>query len=212
MQAQWRDSAKTKLGDRFEALAEKHGELVALEEAQHGRTNALALKAWADGGVPGWGLEEKVQVLDEAITGLWSMGESGGKYGRIVRRFEKWMHGVMEIRSAREEGRLVDDGEVMFVEEIDGNWRDDCRVQARKLEGWWDKLVDLGEVEVKSSLATAVEGCRTLVRGMLDELEVIRRIERDVMGSEQEWIREMIEGAGEEEDEGPVAGAIWRRY
>ncbi|KFX97143.1 hypothetical protein O988_05001 [Pseudogymnoascus sp. VKM F-3808] len=211
VQAQWRDSARDKLGQKFETLVRKHEGLVAQEEAQHGKTNALALKVWADSGMPGWGLEEKIQVLDEVVTGVWSMGESGGKYARIVRRFERWMHTVVDIQQGRERGHLLDGDEVMFIEDIDGSWGDDCRVQARKLEEWRDKLADLGVVEVKSSLATAVEGCTTLVRGMLKELDIMRRVEKEVMKSEQVWIKEMINDAEDDEDVPVVSGAAWHR-
>lgn len=190
---------------------EKHEELVAQEEAQHGKTNALALKVWADSGMPGWGLEEKIQVLDEVVTGVWGMGESGGKYARIVRRFERWMHTVVDIHQGRERGHLLDGDEVMFIEEIDGSWGDDCRVQARRLEEWRDKLADLGEVEVRSSLATAVEGCTALVRGMLEELDIMRRIEKEVMMSEQVWIKEMIDDVEDDADVPVRSGAAWHR-
>ncbi|ELR06662.1 hypothetical protein VC83_05279 [Pseudogymnoascus destructans] len=211
VQDQWLDSARNKLGHKFETLVRKHGGLVAQEEAQHGQTNALALKVWADSGMPGCGLEEKIQVLDEVVTGVWRMGESGGKYARIVRRFERWMHTVVDIHQRRERGHLLDGDEVMFIEDIDGSWSDDCRVQARKLEEWRDKLADLGKVEVKSSLATAVEGYTTLVRGMLEELDTMRRIEKEVMMSEQVWIKEMISDAGDEEDVPVRSGAAWHR-
>ncbi|OBT90248.1 hypothetical protein VE02_01295 [Pseudogymnoascus sp. 03VT05] len=211
VQDQWRDSARNKLGHKFETLVRKHEGLVAQEEAQHGKINALALKVWADSGMPGWGLEEKIQVLDEVVTGVWGMGESGGKYARIVRRFERWMHTVVDIHQGRERGHLLEGDEVMFIEDIDGSWGDDCRVQARKLEEWRDKLADLGEVEVKSSLATAVEGYTTLVRGMLEELDTMRRIEKEVMMSEQVWIKEMIADAEDEEDVPVRTGAAWHR-
>jgi hypothetical protein len=145
------------------------------------------------------------------ITGMWSMGESGGKYARIVRRFERWMHTVVDIHHGREKGRLLDGDEVMLIEEIDGSWGDDCRVQARKLEEWRDKLADLGEVEVKSSLATTLGGCRALIKGMLEELDIMRRIEKEVMISEQDWIKEMIDDTGEDEEVPVVCGAAWHR-
>lgn len=211
VQKQWRESAKMRLGEKFEVLVRKHDELVGVEEAQHDRVNALALKSWVESGVPGWGLEEKIQILDEVITELWSMGEAGGKYARIVRKFEKWMYGVMDIHQARQKGQLLGDADVMFIEEIDGPWRDECRAQSRKLEGWKDKLVSLGNVEGKGSLATVVEGCRAMVRGMMEELDIMKKIEMDIMRNEQQWVKAMIDEP-EEEEQGPVAGAIWRRF
>ena len=90
-------------------------------------------------------------------------------------------------------------------------WKDDCLVLGRKLDALRDHLKHLGSPDPGSSLATVVEGCRNLVRGMLTELAIMRQIERDTVRMELEWIRSMNDNTLDDESEDiPVAGAVWR--
>lgn len=54
-----------------------------------------------------------------------------------------------------------------------------------------------------------VEGCRSLVKGMLIELDIMAQIERDAVAMELDWIRSMNDDTMGDEDI-PVAGAVWR--
>lgn len=205
--AAWRSSAKRKLGERFSGVIEKNDKLLQLEVEETAKLNAVALKEWQDTGRPGWGLGEKIQVLDEIVTGVWNLGESGGKYAKIVRRFERWLSRCQDILEARETDAV--DEELVFLEELDGAWKDDCQMLWRKLDGWKAHLRDLGMVEGGSSLARMVEGVGSLVRGMLLDLSVMEDIERDAMNMEKDWIKSAIHD-DEDDDDIPTAGAIWR--
>lgn len=213
MDKEWRASARHKLGERFEKLVKRNDELIGLEEGQRDRECGLVLKSWAadENSRSGWGLEDRIQVLDECVTGLWSMSEPGSRYGRVVRRFEKWMDRVVDIRAGREKGVLLDDhsGDLLLIEELDQQWRDELRSQARKVETFHERLADLGEVEGKSSLSRTLSGLMSMASGMATELDYMKKIEAEVVRAEAIWIREMIEDAGSE-DEGTAAGAVWR--
>jgi hypothetical protein len=206
---EWRASAKRKLGARFQSVVDRNEILVQLEIEETGKINAVALKRWKDLGTLGWGLEEKMQILDEVISGVWILGDSGGKYGRVVRRFERWLTGCQDILEARAHNEGLEDDEVVFLEELDAGWKDDCLVLVRKLESWRDHLKNLGTLDSGSSLAIVVDGCRSLVSGMLTELNVMALIERDAMSMEAEWIKSMNDDVLDDEHT-PVAGAIWR--
>lgn len=188
----------------------KNDVLVQSEVDETGKVNAAALRKWKEAGTPGWGLDEKVQVLDEVVTGVWNLGESGGKYGRVVRRFERWLSRCQGILAARESEDGVGDVDVVFVEELDGAWKDDCLILGKKLETWRDQLRGLEAAEKGSSLAAVGDGCRSLVKGMLTELSVMSQIERDVMKREREWIKSMNDDVSDDEKDMLVAGACWR--
>lgn len=179
------------------------------------RRNVRALKAWADDGAPGWGLEERIQLLDGVLAGAWKLSEPGGRYSKVVKRFERWVEGVEGILEARKKsgGGFMDadgEGEDMFVEELDGEWKAELESLARKLGQWREQLRSLGEVSLEgSSLALVVRGVRELVNGMGEEVRAMERVERSVMATEEVWIREAIEG-DEDGDEGRTAGAVWR--
>jgi hypothetical protein len=207
--SQWRASAKRKLGSRFRSVVERNKDLVDLEVEETGKINAAALKKWKDLGAPGWGLEEKIQVLDEVVTGVWNLGDSGGKYARLVRKFERWLSRCQDILEARADDEKLEVDEVVFVEELDSVWKDDCLLLGRKLEIWKGHLKDLGSPEVGSSLAVVLDGCRSLVIGMLQELTLMAQIERAAISMETEWIKSMNNDVLDDEDIA-VAGAIWR--
>lgn len=207
---EWRASAKRKLGARFQSVVDRNEALVELEVEEMGKINAAAFQKWQGQGAPGWGLEEKVQILDEVVSGVWNMGESGGKYARAVRKFERWLGKCQDTLEARSRDDEDEDEEIVFLEDLDANWKDDCLILGRKLESWQRQLRDLGSPGSGSSLATVVEGCRRLVREMLTELAVMAQIERDAMSKEVEWIKSMNDDITEDDQSMPTAGAIWR--
>ncbi|KAM7223791.1 hypothetical protein V8F06_000807 [Rhypophila decipiens] len=101
---QWRSSAKHKLGDRFANTVKLEQQVGKIEESVVETENLRALVDWGSSshGGGGGGLESKIQMLDEIVCGLWALGEQpGGRYTRVVRRFEKWASRVKEVTEAR---------------------------------------------------------------------------------------------------------------
>lgn len=189
-----------------------------MEEAR----NIAALIAW--GGAKGEeGLEDKIQVLESVLSGLWSLGEPGGRHARVVRKFEKWVDQMMAAVEARRKasgaGALMEDDEIAFVGEMDLAWKDEVSSLARKLDGWRRQLkqVEVGlpeeemeEAQQRSSLVRILAGCRSQLYDMLAELDIMQQVERDAIAQEAEWIKRMNREA--EADDTPRAGAIWRAF
>lgn len=209
VQQDWKGSARRKLEAKFQTVVQRNANLVETEVGEVGKLNAAALRDWSRIGLPSLGLEERIQALDEVLTGVWNMGASGGKYSKVIRRFEKWLSRCQEILDERERGEEYDTDEPVFIEGMDKAWKDDCLVLGRKLEMWRDKLNYLGLPEEDSSLASILRGCRSLVHGMLLELSVMARIEGDAVTMELAWIKRMNDTTGDEENM-PAVGAVWR--
>lgn len=185
---QWHESAKSKLNVNFTSVVATQKDLLDEEAAQQKDINAEAFKVWAESIVPGWGLEERCQVLEEVLTGVWSLSEGGGKYLRLVRKFERWIAKVEGILNARQTG----DGNADFVEGLDKGWNEDCAVLLRKLERWKGRMKELGdnnEAFGKSSVGAVVRGARALVEGMEEEISMMGRIQREAVEREDAWMR-----------------------
>lgn len=191
----------------------------------------MALKAWAENATPGWGLEEKIQALDQVLGGAWMLSEPGGRYARVVKRFERWLESaraIMEARELQAQHRGSTDGdaaaESMFISPLDLEWKSELRALSRKLEQWRNQLLSFGDAPAsstssslsqESSLALILRGVRDLVNGMGEEMLAMEGLERSVVAREECWIREAIEGDDDDDDygkgdEGRVAGAVWR--
>lgn len=69
----------------------------------------------------------------------------------------------------------------------------------------------LGEEDAggQSSLVRMVGACRVLVAGMLEELQVMEGIEKEVVEEERRWVSEVNREMDREETT-KGAGAIWR--
>ncbi|KAK8056018.1 hypothetical protein PG993_001245 [Apiospora rasikravindrae] len=220
--AEWHESAQQKLSARF-------GELVRAEQALGGRErdgvearNAAVLVRWgaarASTEVVG-GLEEKVQMLDQVVNGVWRFGEPGGRYARVIEEFEDWagrLQGIMEARRKGDLNSLLGNGlddtdEVLFIGDLENRWRDECPGLVRKLEEWRRMLRHLGPVPdssgdapattttgeegggsgQKSSLARILEGCTCMVDDMLAELALMEQMVREAVRAEDDWIEAM---------------------
>ncbi|KAL2022318.1 hypothetical protein VTK56DRAFT_5716 [Thermocarpiscus australiensis] len=238
---QWRGSARERLKGRFEALVGEEERVGGVEGVVLEGRGVRDLVRWSSsngnqgggGGRDGRLLEEKVQALDGVVSGLWALGEPGGRYERVLGRFERWVRraeGVMEGRRRKGEVDLMEGGEeLVLIGEMDAAWRDECAALGRKLDEWRRTLRELGEVpdpeegeaaaaadlssspQPRSSLARILEGCRALVHGMLAELDILEQIEREAVAEEMRWVREMNRrGFGGADEDAPRAGAIWR--
>ncbi|KAK4237406.1 hypothetical protein C8A03DRAFT_34653 [Achaetomium macrosporum] len=246
----WKCSARQKLQGKFEAVRRQEEEVCGLERRVAEEVNAAALREW--GSIPGGsgsglgvGLEERIALLDQIVTGLWSVvGEpgGGGRYERVVRKFEKWCGKVERVMLARrqqqeqqeqqpEGGEAPELEEVVFIEEMDAAWKEECAALVRRLDEWRRGLRELpdpiietassttataggeeeGQKGYASSLGRILAGCRALVYGMLAELNLMEQIEREAAAEEMRWVREMNRrGLGGMDEGTPRAGAIWR--
>ena len=222
MDAEWRASAKSKLGERYARLCDESKGVVEQERNRNRKMNSLALKEW---GKAKNGLEDKIQILDGVVNGVWGLGGAGGRYARLVRRFERWVDGVCEIEEERKDGgEIISEG--MFVEDLDTAWKEDLDGIVRKLERWQDQMRGIsdglrseradgdGDGEGGDSLGRMLDGAGTLIDDMLTEIGMMEEMEREALAREEVWIEKMIKD-GDEDDEmgggGRVrAGAIWR--
>lgn len=206
----WHASAEAKLGARFARLVAEDEELRRAERDRIEDRNVAILLQWGQDGP--LGLDEKLQILDQVLSGVWDLSEPGGRYARVADEFEKWAERVADIVAARQSGdldsllRLGGQGPesdvLMLVSELDNHWRDECAGLLRKLVEWRRALQRLGSDDAdvvarldpeapRPSLLRMLEGARALVSDMLAELAVMQQMEREATRTEDEWIEKM---------------------
>ncbi|KAG5981761.1 hypothetical protein E4U55_002590 [Claviceps digitariae] len=156
--AQWQASAEDKLGSRFRRLCQASAAVAEREASVLEGENMLALRQWARGGGQGKNIEDKIQVLDEVVTNLWMLSDpAGGRYTRLVRRFERFLDRVRDAEAARRQSLEEEQHEdhhhhhqhhhpalatpgppldMLFVDELDASWRDEVAALTRRLETW----------------------------------------------------------------------------
>lgn len=220
--AQWRASARGKLGHRFKKLSERSKAVADREAAVVECDNIVALRRWARTG--GSGLEAKIQVLDEVFSGLWALSEAGGRYQRAIGRYERWVEQVCDAEEARHDvgqGSTAHGLDSLFVGELDATWKDECAGMARRLESWKGQLAAIDDLDVDmsadkgrsdrqmTSLERMLGGAHSLIQDMLTELAVMEDMEQMVLAREDEWT-ETVNREGDEDIDTKRAGAIWR--
>ena len=228
---EWEEDARRKLEIRFNEVAGRDRELSAREREELSMINAHAFARWKDVGVPGIGLDEKVRILDEALSDIWTMSdEKSGRYTRLVRTFEKFLGQVKDVLEYRERddhrhdlnAELLDD-EVIFIDPLPREWKEAAFHVERKLKSCQEALESLGNADPttreeshgnasRSTLSRALHNLSNIVDGMLEELNVMVTLEDEIVRREKEWIEKM--NREESDADGVqdfVAGAIWRR-
>lgn len=219
VQQQWKASAHTKLEQRFNDVVARHKVLINKESKQQLQANALAFQAWDKARLPGWGLEEKIQALDQAMTGLWKASDASGKHAQLVQRFERWLRTAQAILDERNQ-RGSDPQQVRFIEGLEQpGWTDECTALHRKLSNWSEALDQLDAPLLplddgpSCDVVAAVQSGRALTRGMLEELNVMQRVVEEVVRREELWIADLCERDDEDgEDGGQPVGAVWRIF
>ncbi|EHK47944.1 hypothetical protein TRIATDRAFT_237279 [Trichoderma atroviride IMI 206040] len=219
VEAEWRASAKQKLGDRFAKLSEESRDVSEQESAAQEKKNVLALRRWASGGR----LDEKIQSLESVITNVWSLSDPSGRYAQLVRHFERWIGGVSDMEEARRNGAMLAQGNNdLFIEDLDAQWKEERGELIGQLDGWKQQLSDINDLTLdefyaeppdedeKSSLEKMLDGSRALIDNMLAELRIMEVVEHEALLREDEWIGRMNRIDADNDFEIPRAGGAWK--
>lgn len=133
--------------------------------------------------------EERVQAFSEAIKRIDAL--RCGDFRRLCGVFGEWIAGYNPRGGGREK----------WVDGIGEVWRRECVSVCRKLEvsvagveGVAGVLSEVGEVEaVVTTVGRVVEGYKELAEGMLEEVEMMRRMEGEVVERERGELRRRVE-------------------
>ena len=116
-----------------------------------------------------------------------------GKFAKVVGVWEVWFEGVERVRGARRGGEEV---EMEMIEGIGDGWKAEAMVLERELGYCARELEGFGNVKEGSGFGRLLGAWRGLVKGLLEELDVLQWIEGEVMTEETRWVEDKIRELG----------------
>ncbi|ODM24118.1 hypothetical protein SI65_01708 [Aspergillus cristatus] len=202
--AEWQAESEAKLRRKYDSVAQKYRSIVDEEKQWQRRLNGQALDYWVqniqthNGRL---GFAEQIQLLSQTMQEVTELSdEVGGRYTLAVRTFEHWFRKADEIKKIRTQ---LDSGAadlVVFIDPLDGIWRDEVNDLGMKLELCSRQLQSLdilgyGDTEKlnDSALLRIARGLDDMTNLMLDEIHAMRKIERDIVRSERAWVSQLTD-------------------
>ncbi|KAI5845236.1 hypothetical protein DFP73DRAFT_548659 [Morchella snyderi] len=189
-------SATSILKSRFEKLSARHYDTRETSLKKQKRQNFDSLAAIVNNVAPGKkrrdtirSPEERVQAFSEAIKRIDAM--RSGEFKNLCGVFGEWIAGYNPRGGT---------GREKWVDGIGEEWRRECVGISRRLEvsitgvdGVAGVLTDYGEEEAIITTVTRVaEGYKELAEGMLEEVEMMRRMEIEVVERERMELKRRI--------------------
>jgi hypothetical protein len=209
---QWHLSARRSLHRKFEEVASLHQAMLEHERAGQEQKNLQALLEWSSG-TSSLGLMEYIQILSGPLHELPSLLEPGGRSERLTDEFQRWISRVEHIWSTRQ-GATNRDGHMETIEGLDDDWKAENAALTRKVTSFTRDLEQVRQPSAGSSIASLVDTCRELMKGLSDELHAMQAIEVNVVSKEKEWVENRLQaialGAGTVSADSNEDVAAWR--
>ena len=168
-------SAKRKLSKKHTKLRNDYESIRARELVDQRAANFSALEAWCPESDM---VVENLQILSLVNSDLTSLLEDGSRHGDVVSVFELWM----EESESQEPGA--------FIQPLPDDWRTAHASMVLKLRSIQRNLGVLPPPHQSgggegSGLEIVLKGCKTLVDGMLKELEIMMKLEKEILARER---------------------------
>lgn len=177
-------SAKRKLGRKHTKLRKEYENIRATELVHQRALNLAALETWcADPAM----LVENLQILSLVYSDLESLTEEGSRHAEVVKMFEGWVDESQDTAKAD------------FVQALPDDWYQAHSSLALKLRAIQRNLSVLRPPAVskdREDEATALEmvlkGCKTLVDGILKELDMMSKLEKAILAKERTRVEDEV--------------------
>lgn len=190
VQIQWQESADQSIKDHFATVYKRSSNFQRCVQIHQASLNQYALLAWCKD-ASNVELAQNVQLLSRNIKELWKLGDSGSMYVSVLKSFESWLVSARHLRDCRKHEKGLGQG-LGFIESIGDDWRTDISILERKLATYSRELSSIGKPQKESTLGHALSAFQTMAANFMDELDVIRRIESDVLIQEKVWVESQV--------------------
>lgn len=203
---QYSGDAKSKLGKKHARLRNELETIRAGETAQQKVANLEALQSWCSD--PSM-LAENLQVLARVHKDVVAITYPESRYTELLHVFEDWVataEGTMNGHSSS------------FVEPLPGSWREAHASTALKIRSLQREMATLpplpeqdNDATSKTSLHVVFTSCRSLVDGILRELDLMATLERELLGQEQVRINSAVAGLDMKAHAGNAWVPAWQK-
>ncbi|KAI9707440.1 MAG: hypothetical protein M1836_000401 [Candelina mexicana] len=190
VQRQWEDSAELNLRQHFEDVRATHWKSHIARQKAQGRINIEALKDWHKHNT-GLGSSEKIQILGSSVQDIYGTVDVNGRLAQLVKTFTRWIDTVQRIWQARSDQR-VGQIDLEIVEGLGEDWKADCVTISRKMYTYLKSSERLPIPVDGSSLATIMKVSLSLGASVIEELDIMQTIERQIVKDETAWVEESI--------------------
>lgn len=203
---QYSDDAKSKLGRKHAKLRQELDAIRAAETAQQKVANLTALQTWCPD--PSL-LAENLQVLARVHKDVVAITHPESRYTELLHAFEDWVASAEDTMSGHTHS---------FVEPLPGSWREAHASTALKIRSLQREMATLppapeheGEEDLRSSLHILLTSCRSLVDGILRELDMMAKLEKELLGQENTRINSAVSGLKLEDTTGKGWAPAWQK-
>lgn len=182
-------SAKKQLKARHVQLQRDYDTIRTQEQERRRVANLAMLESWcADPAL----LTGYLQTLSQIASDLRSHTDAGSRYSEMTETFEKWA-------TDAESALLDENSPARFVEALPDSWRAGHTALSLKLRAIQRDISSLppippnDESDITPSLQVLLENCSSLVDGILKELELMTKLQKEVLQRGRERIDEQID-------------------
>ncbi|KAK4507332.1 hypothetical protein PRZ48_001067 [Zasmidium cellare] len=186
--AEYEASARQKLAKRHARLRKEYESIRGHELEQRRLTNLSAIETWCPDHAL---LAEHLQTLNRVVTSLRMHTDAGSRYSELSDTFDSW--------ATKAEASLFDDSQAAsFIEALPESWRAAHTSLALKLRSIQRDIDTLPPVpppsasDTQSSLEVIMDNCSSLVDDMLKSLEVMTKLQKEVLQRGKARIDEQI--------------------
>lgn len=201
-------SARRRLSRKHTKLQNEYQSINGVEQEQRRLANLTALEAWCPDPVL---LTENLHILGRVHAEVRSLTDEDGRYAELVAVLEAWVEDA--------EGVFAN-ARVGFVERLPEIWRSTHASLALRLRAMQRDLASLPpppqNEETPSAVGKILRHCTSIVAEMLKEMEVMTKLEREILQCEQARLNEAVNALSlqNEQQESDVGGKwvpAWQR-
>lgn len=200
---QYLHSAHRKIGKNHAKLRKELSSILAAETEHQRAANLEMLHSWCPD--PGY-LVENLQTLARMHRDITALTDQGSRYNDVLNHFESWIASA----EATMQGEASE-----FINTLPHHWREahaSVALKVRSLQREMGVLPPLpsgsSSGEEDTSLERLVRSCRTLIDGILRELDMMEKLEREILAREKSRI-DIAVGAMRLDDPGVDEASKW---